>query len=141
MEKDIRILIDLYFGGKTTIQQEKELKAYFERSDIQEDLAAYRPLFSGLQLLSEEQFPSTIELPKKSNHTAWWAVAAVVAAIFTGVFVSTPTTTLTEQDARMSYLEFKENLLLVSAHLNAGTNKLSHLETFDQTTTQYLKKE
>ncbi len=141
MEHDIQKLLDLYFDGKTTTQQEQQLRAYFLGNPVKENWMPYKSLFVGFQSSKKEKFTQAIDLPKKSRYVFWWVSAAIVATFIVGGNLYKPTQSYSEQEAYASYAEFKENVLLVSTHLNQGANRLAHLETFDQTTTKYLKKE
>ena len=141
MEHDIQKLMDLYFDGKTTIQQEEYLQAYFSGSNIKEEWLPYKCLFVGFQSSKTEKYIQAIDLPKKRVHPFWWAVATIAVFLMLGGNLFKPPQSYSEQDAFESYAEFKQNVLLVSTHLNLGANRVAHLETFDQTTTKYLKTE
>lgn len=42
---NIKALLDLYFEGQTTLEQEETLRIYFQQADISPELEVYRPLF------------------------------------------------------------------------------------------------
>lgn len=39
-------LLNRYFEGETSCEEERELRRYFTEGDVREDLAVYRPLFA-----------------------------------------------------------------------------------------------
>ena len=101
--EDIRTLINRFFEGETTLQEEQRLYAFF-RGPVPADLEELRPVFQGLDALQlpEEKQPkrATISLRK-----AWavGAAAAVVLAVGAGIWIKeiktvavSPTPTLYE---------------------------------------------
>ncbi|MFA5849061.1 MAG: hypothetical protein WC833_04200 [Bacteroidales bacterium] len=44
--ESIRTLLDRYFNGETTLQEEETLRNYFSRSDIDPEFKQYSPLFN-----------------------------------------------------------------------------------------------
>jgi integrase len=75
--KKIEELIDRFFEGLTSNEEEKELYAFFEQKDIPEYLQKYKPVFAyfenGLQKVSPQ--------PKKKRIWAWASVAASLLAL------------------------------------------------------------
>ncbi len=49
---NISQLIDKYFRGETTLEEESQIKTFFQQADIPQHLKVYQPLFS---LLDEEK--------------------------------------------------------------------------------------
>ncbi|MCR9050229.1 MAG: hypothetical protein ACE362_05995 [Phaeodactylibacter xiamenensis] len=45
----IRQLLDRYFEGQTSLEEEAQLRRAFQRKDLPEDLKGYRPLFGYLE--------------------------------------------------------------------------------------------
>ena len=109
MEHDIQKLLDLYFDGKTTTQQEQQLRAYFLGNPVKENWMPYKSLFVGFQSSKKEKFTQAIDLPKKSRYVFWWVSAAIVATFIVGGNLYKPTQSYSEQEAYASYAEFKEN--------------------------------
>ncbi|MEL7221680.1 MAG: hypothetical protein AAGJ93_10200 [Bacteroidota bacterium] len=86
----IHQLIERYFAGESTLQEEQQLRAYFQRADIDSDLKQYQPLFQFFRTEQAEktsqQFTQQLEQAPKTRirHIAWrWAaVAATVVLLF-----------------------------------------------------------
>ena len=81
--RQIKILLEKYFEGETTIQEERELKAYFSSSEVASHLESYKPMFTNFQKQKEIQFTKTLPLqPRKQNNVKWIGVAASLVALF-----------------------------------------------------------
>lgn len=77
-KKDIEILLEKYFEGTTSGQEEQILRTYFTGSEVSEDLAVYRPIFSYLDAeikncSTAKPHPRYISLKRFT----WPAVAAI----------------------------------------------------------------
>lgn len=77
-KKDIEILLEKYFEGTTSGQEEQILRTYFTGSEVSEDLAVYQPIFSYLDAeikncSTAKPHPRYISLKR----FAWSAVAAI----------------------------------------------------------------
>jgi len=99
-------LIDRYFEGNTTLQQEAQLKAYFDGAHIDPRLVEYQPLFLVLQPQDtpelDEKFDQRMtdmlsDLPADGGRHAkrrtlyrFVAAASVVAVLATAVWLSLP---------------------------------------------------
>ncbi|MBK8428400.1 MAG: hypothetical protein IPL27_21650 [Lewinellaceae bacterium] len=80
----IEALLEKYWEGDTTLEEERLLKTYFASSEVADSLRQYAPLF---QVFREEQ---SVQFSKKATATVikpvqynWkpWAVAASVALL------------------------------------------------------------
>ena len=96
MEKEnINTLLDRYFNGETTLEQEQSLRDYFAGSDVAPVHEPLKPLFTGLAAMSEQDFaiPQGLEEEMSRHIDDWdapsqfrfspilrWVAAACVAA-------------------------------------------------------------
>lgn len=55
--KEIHNLLDAYWAGTSSLEEEKQLKAYFSQAEIPEELQAYRAYFAYLSM-SQQLTPS-----------------------------------------------------------------------------------
>lgn len=62
--KEINQLIEKYFEGETTLQEEQSLKNYFNSADVDERLVEYQPMFQFFtnqqQLILDKQFETEL---------------------------------------------------------------------------------
>ncbi len=86
---DINSLIEKYFDGQTSLEEERQLKAYFEQSDLPKEHLRIKPLFEigkTLPELDQKRFEANFE--NSLNHsksdfskTFRWPLLAAVAAV------------------------------------------------------------
>lgn len=89
--KVVKAIIDRYFAGETSLEEEAQLRAYFSGAEVDDRLKPYKPLFVVLQQESERSMPDAAleklwQHPPKpaaqlriSTYRRWIAVAASVA--------------------------------------------------------------
>lgn len=86
VRQEISDLLEKYFDGETSIEEEKILKEYFLHTEnIPEEWKEYKTLFSYFEVASEQTYERDILLPKKRSYRlpiGFSAVAAVIIAIF-----------------------------------------------------------
>ena len=76
--KTIKVLLERYFEGETTLAQEAELRAFYQQHTLMpEELARYAPLF---RYAAEEQhrLPQKQLVRKQRNR---WSIAASVVLL------------------------------------------------------------
>lgn len=140
--KKIKILLECYFEGNSSLAEEQLLRNYFlTTKNIPSALEKYRVLFAYYQKAQHDKFPN-----KKSKKPLLFSFAAVAASIAFIVYFSLPinnTTTplsVTDQEEAMAvYQEFKSNLLIVSNRYNEGVQKIAYLDYWNQTTKKLIK--
>lgn len=79
----IQLLLDKYWLGDTTLEEERALKAYFATPQVDEQFRAVAPLF---QTLRQEQAVrlergKIVPMPAQYSVRSSWAVAAAVVAL------------------------------------------------------------
>lgn len=83
--KDIDNILEKYFEGETSLDEERLLKSYFQGQNIAPEHLIYAPIF---QHLSNEQSEATEQLkPKERKRLPLWLSAAACAAILIGIFL------------------------------------------------------
>jgi len=139
----IEALLDAYFEGETSLEQESVLREYFASNNVAPHLAAYQNLFVGLKAAQEEVLEREISLPTTSaTPRKWWYSIAASAVVVIGVAsLLMPSNQLTaeEQEALTAFNETKETLLLLSKSFNKGTGELAVLDQFTQAKNLILK--
>lgn len=97
-EAQIKILLDKYFAGETSLEEEDILSTYFNGANIAASLKEYQPLFQFLKAekhitLSESTTYAIENISKKpfSSSTLrggyWWKAAAAILILGIGSFI------------------------------------------------------
>lgn len=149
MELDnIRLLLDRYFEGETTLEEEKTLAAYFASADVADDLLPYRPMFGYFAEAREMEPERTMVLPVKRNRMRWIpAAASVVLLLGAGTFAyfhyeETPRSQElgTYDDPEVAFQETQKALKMLSHHVNSGVKGMAYIETYEQSKNVIFKK-
>ena len=77
----IRTLTDRFLEGETTLEEERELYAFYRSGEVPDDLLSLRPLFVGLEEIQLET-PSITSKKKKGDWRKWVMIAASVLVLF-----------------------------------------------------------
>lgn len=149
----MKALLEKYFEGKTSLEEEAKLLSYFNSGEVEEDLKVYQPLFEHFAEAQQQALPSDFDeklFKKLEGHEAKvvrmgnWprqllriaAVGALVVAAM--VYLWKPTVAHSQQqaaidwskyeitDEQQAYDETVKALRLVSNKLHKGTKKAAH---------------
>lgn len=63
----IRYLLELYFDGETTLEQERQLREYFAGDDVPADLEYARAMFGFFRTAAQDTCHSEINLPSEED--------------------------------------------------------------------------
>jgi hypothetical protein len=74
-------LTDRFLEGETTLEEERELYAFYRSEEVPDDLLSLRPLFVGLEEIQLET-PSITPKKKKGDWRKWVMIAASVLVLF-----------------------------------------------------------
>lgn len=77
----IRTLTDRFLEGETTLEEERELYAFYRSEEVPDDLLSLRPLFVGLEEIQLET-PSITSKKKMGDWRKWVMIAASVLVLF-----------------------------------------------------------
>ena len=162
---EIRKLLDRFYLGETTLEEEKILQEYFSSASIPEELMPDRDLFGSLENASDSvAVPESLnqkildvinKQEKKMVRTRRISVFSlsglaagllVVIALYVGYFradapglLASNQMTDTYEDPQDAYEEAKRTLAYVSAKLNIGTSELEHVVRVSKATSEPLK--
>lgn len=133
MESRARIeeLLERYFEAATSLQEEKELRDYFNSGQVAPQLEAHRAIFVHQAVAREEQYQGALPAGRRSRFASWIAVAAV-AGLGIGFFFGQDYRE--QQKAEFAYQETRKALSLLAANLDRGTEKVAFLKEFEKTT-------
>ena len=160
---EIRKLLDRFYTGETTLEEEQILQDYFSSTSIPEELMPDRDLFRTLGTSDSVAVPEGLNQKildvidhqeKKVVRTRRISVFSlsglaagllVVIALYVGYFrVDRPSKlaqqmTDTYENPQDAYEEARRTLAFVSAKLNTGTSGLEHVKQVSKTTSDPLK--
>lgn len=143
--KEIKILLDKYFEGNSSLNEEKLLQEYFTRNEnIPDDLLYAKEIFSHFRSESAVHFEDTERRKMRINSKNVLRIMGVAASI--AVFVSiimffkkpkekkvyAVINGVEITDRNIAIHETKKALLLISDNLNQGTRDLSYLSKFNE---------
>jgi len=124
MDKRLKFLLDKYWEGNTTVDEEKELKVLLNNSEEYPEESRF---FRDLNLLKEE-IQAPVNFPKKRIFS--WRAMSIAA----GVSLAVGTLFLFQQQKRAAekaaFLEVMQAFELVNEHLNKGTQSMKSMEEF-----------
>lgn len=158
---NIEQLIEKYNNAETTLQEEAQLKAYFQSDNVASHLEQYKPMFQYFSQSKKEQYTKDVPLTTKKTKLYQWISVAAVAVLMLGFFIpnwDNGPKTLADypQEDQQMYLETKEALAMLSNNLNDGVSSLkvldlasenfnvglekaTHITEFSNTTNKLLK--
>jgi hypothetical protein len=125
-----KILIDKYFEGQTTLDEEEYLRQYFQSDGVLEELEMYRPIFQYFSVEREQKDNSPVVVPLAGNRSKikkslqWTSLVAACLLLLFGLRFFT-NIQKTEGEISMAYIDGKKytNINLVGAEmLNALEN-------------------
>ena len=81
---DIQELLDRYWEGETTLEEERRLRAFFTAGPVPEQFRQEAALFLALRAERSVELPDRKSVPlQRSTSRYRWAVAASIALLFT----------------------------------------------------------
>lgn len=127
---NIENLLEKYDNAETTLQEEAQLRSYFNSDAVAPHLEHYRPLFVYFTNTQEERFTKEIPLKTKNKTNLYkWISIAAVAVLMLGIAVPKVIGPSEEekQEALLAYNQTMEALNLISIGFNEGKEQLSTL--------------
>lgn len=137
----MEVLLEKYFEGETSIEEEKELKDYFSSSNVAEHLEQYRPLFGYFAEAKEQKLTNNVTLISKKRKVAWLSLAASVVVMFgIGTYTYFNTNAVKENKELGTYDNPKEALqatqkalAMLSNHVNVGIESVQYIQMYEVT--------
>lgn len=152
--KHIRKLLDRYYEGQTTLEEEKQLTDFFLNEKVPADLIPEKEFFAGVAGMAQEtispeglddRIRSAIEAEErrelKVRRINWFSLSglaaglAVILTVYLTVIKQGPDqyATGTFEDPREAYEETLKVLSYVSGKWNDGTRELQNLQQVNKT--------
>ena len=131
---NIQQLLDTYFDGNTTLEEEVLLKEYFESDAVAPKHEMYKPLFMGFAQAATEKSQRHFKIPESKGFSfkAWSSIAAIALVLVTtaSIYFTQPKLSTEEKEALAAFEQAQGTLMLLSKNLNKGTEGLSYMNHF-----------
>lgn len=149
--KHIRRLLEKFYDGSSSRQEELELEEFFQREEVPEGFASEKELFSTFASIDQD-----IEVPDSLNEKIITAIDSahhgeqrvrrisiyslsglaaglmIILSVYLGFLREDKNSSIIEQyaveDPELAYLEARKALTLVAEKWNKGTNELYNLD-------------
>ena len=138
----IKDLLDLYFKGKTTLDQETSLRAYFNSEGVDDSLKPYTVLFNTFDKAAQDVFKGSLQIPEKTRfNQKWWLKLAAIMISIIGVagFMYSNSKAIQEREALAALKQSKDAMYLMASQFNKAAQRLSLVDEFQVTKNKYLK--
>jgi hypothetical protein len=158
--REIEILLNKYFEGESSLEEERVLKEFFNSGKVPVHLVEYSGMFGYFneevndklnpeieeQIL--EQLTSTNRIPFYQNRRFWYyftGVAATVLFLFTFLYESEISDNFkfgeqyTRHDKQMAYMQVKQTLGYVSGKMNQGFEPLQEMNKINAGSTPLVQ--
>lgn len=145
----IEQLLDAYFEGTSSLEEEKILLAYFKEGKVAPQHKVYEDMFSFFATAKSEKTNVTPEISEANKQSfiiqmkKWVAIAALlVVAIGVTFFINNSSNKLSTEEQREAEIAFektKEALDFISFQFNESAQNLSVIQEFEKSTNKLFK--
>lgn len=144
MKNNIDLLLEKYWEGETTVEDEKELKEYFRSESVAVEHLEYRPLFNYFDAMANVEMPHNQESKEKANVPVipiqrWLYAAAAMFVLLMGTIQLMKYDMSGADSGKFAQVEqkgeiedpeealrvAKQALAMVSSKINRGKHKVS----------------
>jgi hypothetical protein len=137
---NIESLLEKYFEGETSIEQEKQLTNYFSSANVALHLLHYQPIFKYFNIEKQDTFNQEIVL-KSNRNTTWFSMAASLV-LLAGIIAfylfnnkqADPEEGLgTYKSPEIAFVETQKALQMLSSNVNVGINSVAYIGEYQNT--------
>lgn len=137
--KQVKILLDKFFEGKSTLEEERLLKIYFQQDEIADAFVPFQSYFVHTRSVQSVSIDKQLSLPDKSFLSVMGKRIASIAAIGLAVFSLTVFDFNKPTEEELAFAAFKENMFLVSNQLNRAEQDITFINYLYNTPNQSKK--
>ena len=153
----IETVLEKYFEGETTLNEEQELQHYFASPEVAPHLQQYTSLFNHFAVEKEQQFKQEIpafeihkvENKSKKRNLAWVSIAAsVVVLMGIGTYVFYNSEPVNENkdlgtydDPEVAFKATQKALSLLSNNVNVGIESVQYIEEYQIAKNKVFRKQ
>ena len=147
-QQEIKILLDKYFEGETSLEEENRLKAYFQKPGVNPEFQAFQPLFQFFEAEKEASLSDEFEqkllrkiqekpAPRIRLMSSYLMRVAAAAAVILGIVVLFPKHPQSHSAVAINWEQYEPQteeealaeataaLELLASKLNGGAKKAS----------------
>lgn len=142
----VRLLIEAYFEGETSLLEEQELQNYFINNDVAPEFKEYTVLFSAFAKAKKETSPHPIQLPdvekKPRSPLRWTTGVAAAIVVSVGLYINRAQEdqlSSSYETEEMAILKTKQALGIMSQMLAKSTAQLEVVNEFDKASSTLFK--
>lgn len=138
----IEQLLESYFEGTTTLEQEQELRTYFTSDRVASHLESYVGMFSAFAKAQQETLPHPVHIPSPRSKYGWIAGMAAAVILTAGIVTQSmqrETYSGTYEDQEIAVLKTKQALGMMTKMLQQSTAQLGTVKEFENTTNNFFK--
>lgn len=145
----IEHLLENYFEGNTSLEQEKYLQDYFKSGQVAPHHQMYQEMFTYFASAKDESTNLTPALEPEKKHlfhfnsTKWMSIAALlVVALGSFYFLNNKSNninTTQQQEAQLAFEKTKEALHFISTQFNSSSQNLALIQEFEKSTNKIFK--
>lgn len=140
----IENLLDLYFEGNTTLEEERVLQNYFTQAFVPAHLQEYKSMFSYFAKNRTEasQAINTQKSKKKTWNTKWLLIASALLLIVTVLKMRPSSNDFSNREraeAEKALIESQKAFALISKSFKRGHEKLVYLGNYEVTKNKIFK--
>jgi len=143
-------LLDKYFDGDTSLEEEQVLHLYFKSNAVAAHLEVYRDMFAYFSESKKDKLPEAFSLETEiktktrvvSNWKKWYSIAALlIVALGAAFFFEQNSNRIAaeEQEAMAAYENAKEALDFISIQFNESSQKLAYVTEFGENSNKIFK--
>lgn len=141
---NIENLLEAYFEGQTSIEDENVLKTFFAQEDVPVHLQEYKLMFDYFAQNKAEVSDQPIQVNTKTQtwKKNWLSIAAALVLLFTIYKVVPTTNNFTDKEiaeAQRAYVESQKAFKLISKSLNRGNGALAFAQDYEVTKNKIFK--
>ena len=127
MAERIEYLLDKYWAGESSLEEEKELKTLLKNSDL---YSVEKEFFGDLDQLKEEE--PVLKNPSSGSFGSQWLKIAAVFALFLAMTAVVFQYQMYQerQEEALAYAQVMEAFSLINHNMQKGTSQLEAMEEF-----------
>ncbi len=145
---EIKLLLEKYEEGETSLTEEKQLKEYFTSEEVPQELEIYKNTFQFAKNSKNIQLERPVTVNR--NFSKYWyaGIAASIILLLSFLFFDMNTSNNiknselgTIEDPEQAYLKTKETLKMIAEVFNDGREDLEYLDEFNKTKDKFIKEQ